>query len=255
MHFLFHVSSLVSLYSLDPVKRSVIVDGMMNQVIPFRRSQGKPEDIAWLDENRQRLVRHQLNQRIRLAAKAGVTPTEFSDRLNRHYTSTWSQQQQAAARKQLMLAQQRELIGPPRSIAGQHRTVPPRQQLSMAWQQLSSRPRNAIVEQRQPEAEQWQQRMHQLRTTQIQQMQQMYGGQLVAPSRISLIDQQRGQLVALPNKPIVDVSEFRPARIVPIPLLPRAILPDRGAARPLASSPIITNGRAGLKRSSDSSAV
>jgi len=232
---------------------------MMNQVIPVRRSKGEPEDIAWLDENRQRLVRHQLNQRIRLAAKAGVTPTEFSNRLNRHYTSTstWSaqqqqrrQQQQAAAHKELMLAQQRELIGPPHSFAGQHCTVPPLQQHSMARQQLSSRPRNAIVQQRQPEAEQWQQRMHQLRTMQIQQMQQMHGGQVVAPPRMS---QQKGQLVVLPNNPIVDVSEFRQARIVPVPLLsrPAAALAGRGvpeaAARPLASSPI-ASGRAGLTR-------
>ena len=93
---------------LDPVKRAVKVDQMISEVAAVRKRMRNSGDDEWFQPDRQRLVRHQLDWRLRHAAKSGCTQADFARNLTKLYTTEGQKQADEKRRQeQLRLAQQK----------------------------------------------------------------------------------------------------------------------------------------------------
>ena len=86
---------------LDPKKRAAKVDQMIREVAAVRRQ--TPGHADWFRPDRQRLVRHQLDWRLRHAAKAGCTQAEFSRNLTMLYSREGREQEERRRLEQVRL--------------------------------------------------------------------------------------------------------------------------------------------------------
>ena len=93
---------------LDPVKRAVKVDQMISEVAAVRKRMRNSGDDEWFQPDRQRLVRHQLDWRLRHAAKSGCTQADFARNLTKLYTAEGQNQADEKRRQEeFRLAQQK----------------------------------------------------------------------------------------------------------------------------------------------------
>ena len=86
---------------LDPKKRALKVEQMVREVAAVRRQ--TPGHADWFLPDRQRLVRHQLDWRLRQAAKAGCTQAEFSRNLTMLYSREGREQEEKRRLEQIRL--------------------------------------------------------------------------------------------------------------------------------------------------------
>jgi len=84
---------------LDPAKRAAKVEQMVREVAAVRKQNAG--DAEWFQPDRQRLVRHQLDWRLRHAAKAGCTHAEFLKNLQTLYTRETQKEKEKEERRRL----------------------------------------------------------------------------------------------------------------------------------------------------------